>query len=291
MTAQRRATVLAVAGLAALAGTAACGLVIGLSDHEAYPAEGGTTDATQDQVTPVPESGSDGQPPEGGVDGGGDGDAQEGGGGPVCDAGACGDACVDLAADNANCGGCGIACDGSACYHGTCGGNDVAALTSGEAHACALLKAGEVWCWGADDQAQVLGPTGASSCPDGPCRAPTRIPGLPRTVQVSAGGDQTCALDADGGVWCWGTNANGGLGHPPSGDPTCATPDASVPCSAQAEKVVGLPGPAKGVASGQLGFACAIVGSNVYCWGDDSQAELGPLADGGPSPSPVLVVG
>jgi hypothetical protein len=288
MTSRRRAVVV-MAGLASLACTAACGLVIGLSDHEAYPAEGGTVDAAQ-ETTSSAESGQDATPGSDATDGGTGGDAFEGGG-PGCDGSLCADACVDLENDDTNCGGCGITCEASVCYRGTCGGRNVTGLTAGESHACILIRAGEVWCWGAEDQAQVLGATGAASCPEGPCRAPTRIPGLPRTVQVSAGGDQTCALDADGGVWCWGTNAKGGLGHDPTGDPTCATPDASLPCNAQAARVTGLPGPATSVSSGQLGFACAIVGTNVYCWGDDSTAELGPLADGGPSSNPVLVVG
>jgi alpha-tubulin suppressor-like RCC1 family protein len=63
-----------------------------------------------------------------------------------------------------------------------------------------------------------------------------------------------------------------------------------VPCNPQPAAVAGLPGAATAVTSGQTGFACALVGGGVYCWGDDSYAELGPAGDGGPSPSPQLVV-
>ncbi|HEY8087992.1 MAG TPA: hypothetical protein VIF09_09105, partial [Polyangiaceae bacterium] len=288
MNAPRRRAALLLVGAASLAGTAACGLVIGLSDHEAYPAEGGTGDATQETTTPEtggPETGGEAATAEAGDAGTDVTDA-----GPGCDGSVCGSACVDTQNDDNNCGGCNVTCDAGACYRGTCGGRQVTGITAGTSHACALLRAGDVWCWGADDQAQILGPTGAGSCPGGPCRAPTRIPGLPNAVQISAGGDQTCAVESKGGVWCWGANAKGGLGHGPGGDPTCTTADGGVACNPTPTKVAGL-APATSVSSGQIGFACALVGSTVYCWGDDSQGELGPVGDGGPSASPVIVAG
>ena len=281
-----RARLVGLAAVCAVAGTAACGLVIGLEDHEAYPAEGGV----------LPE----GSTPDGTMmtmDGGADGSDAKSEGGPleasaICEASMCGDACVDLQNDKNNCGTCNLACDASACYRATCGGGAVTQLTAGTEHACALLQAGDVWCWGADDQAQILGPGDASACPLGACRpAPARIPGLPNAVQISAGGAQTCAVDADGGVWCWGSNAGAGLGHAPGTDPTCTTAGgASVPCNAQPAAVVGLPGPATTVTSGQTSFACALVSGSVYCWGDDTYAELGPAGNGSPSPTPQLVL-
>jgi alpha-tubulin suppressor-like RCC1 family protein len=284
-----RTWLVGLAAVCALSATAACGLLIGLEDHEAYPAEGGVV---------VEASTHDGtMPTDGGTDAHGDGSvASDAGGDAIPEAGvsceaSCGDACVDLQSDNSNCGTCGFGCDGSSCYRATCGGATVTQLTAGTEHACALLQAGDVWCWGADDQAQILGPGDASACPLGACRpAPARIGGLPNAVQVSAGGDQTCALDADGGVWCWGSNAGAGLGHSPTTDPTCTVGDASVPCNAQPAAVAGLPGPATTVTSGQSSFACALVNGSVYCWGDDSYDELGPSGDGGPSPAPQLVL-
>lgn len=283
-----------LAGLAAvgvLAGTAACGLVIGLEDHEAYPAEGGVVGVEASTDGTMMDGGHEGATGDGMVVGDAKGDAVINDGGGGCEA-SCGDACVDLQSDNNNCGTCGVTCAASPCYRATCGGGAVAQLTAGTEHACALLQAGDVWCWGADDKGQILGPAGASACPLGPCRpTPARIPGLPNVVQISAGGDQTCALDPDGGVWCWGSNAGAGLGHSPTTDPMCTVGGATVPCNAQPAAVAGLPGPATSVTSGQSSFACALVsGGSVYCWGDDSYAELGPAGDGGPSPSPQLVI-
>jgi alpha-tubulin suppressor-like RCC1 family protein len=49
------------------------------------------------------------------------------------------------------------------------------------------------------------------------------VAGLPAViVQVAAGERRTCALDAGGGVWCWGCNDHGQLG---SG----STADSSIP--------------------------------------------------------------
>jgi alpha-tubulin suppressor-like RCC1 family protein len=289
-----RARLVGLAAVCALGGTAACGLLIGLEDHEAYPAEGGAGD---DAYT------SDGTA-DGGHDGGAASDAPADAlgdaagdalhdAGAVCEASLCGDACVDLQTDDSNCGKCGVACSAASCYRAKCGGNAVAQLTAGAEHACALLQAGDVWCWGADDQGQILGPADAATCPLGPCRPqPVAIPGLPNAVQISAAGDQTCAVDDDGGVWCWGSNAAGGLGHKATGDPTCTTPDASVPCNPQPTAVAGLPGPATSVASGGAGFACALVSTGVYCWGDDTYAELGPAGTiGVPSPTPQFATG
>jgi alpha-tubulin suppressor-like RCC1 family protein len=280
-----RARLVGLAAMCSLVGTAACGLLIGLEDHEAYPAEGGVS---QDG-TMTTDGQADGGNGDGSITGDAKGDALQEAGVP-CEA-SCGDACVDLQTDKNNCGVCGLACDAASCYRATCGGGTVAQLTAGTEHACALLQAGDVWCWGSDEQAQILGPGDASACPLGPCRpAPAHIPGLPNAVQISAGGNQTCALDADGGVWCWGANAGAGLGHSPTTDPTCTVGDADIPCNAQPAPVAGLPGPATAVTSGQSSFACALVSGSVYCWGDDSYAELGPAGDGGPSPTPQVVV-
>jgi alpha-tubulin suppressor-like RCC1 family protein len=276
----------AISALLGLTGTAACSLVIGLGDHEPYPAEGGVVEAsTPDSTT---DAGLDAHDAADVVI-----EAAPETSTTVCEAGVlCGDACVDLQTDESNCGTCGTSCEASTCYRATCAGDTVTQLTAGNGHACALMRAGDVWCWGADDQGQILGPADAAACPLGACRpSPVVIPGLPNAVQVSAGGNQTCAIDADGGVWCWGANPSAGLGHAPAGDPTCTTADASVPCNPQPTKVAGLPGPAAAVTSGQTSFACALVNTGVYCWGDDSYAQLGPAGSDASSPTPLFVTG
>jgi alpha-tubulin suppressor-like RCC1 family protein len=81
------------------------------------------------------------------------------------------------------------------------------AVAGGRAHTCALdgtLAPVDLKCFGANLHGQ-LG--GAGSLAD-----VTLLP--PRTgVAVTAGGDHTCAVTAEGGIQCWGVNDRGQLGR------------------------------------------------------------------------------
>lgn len=80
-------------------------------------------------------------------------------------------------------------------------------LRLGSAHACAIFS-GQVRCWGANEHGQVTTP-GASVVD-----LPRVVEGLEGTnwKQVATGERSTCALRADGNVYCWGDNSHGGLG-------------------------------------------------------------------------------
>jgi alpha-tubulin suppressor-like RCC1 family protein len=193
----------------------------------------------------------------------------------------------DTSSDPANCGACGNACDaGVSCYRGLCGGRQVTQVSAG-LHACAVVKAGTVFCWGSN----LFGETGSDpstqTCGSSPCiAAPTEVAGLQDVVEVRAGYYSACARKQDGTVWCWGQNQAGQLGHAPSsgGDQTCQ----SAPCNFVPTKV-GLAAPAKAIDVGNL-FACALETSgSLQCWGDDTYGELGSLVDGGSASTPVAV--
>ena len=78
----------------------------------------------------------------------------------------------------------------------------VVAVSAGLYHTCALRTDGTVSCWGKNDNGEMGdGTTTQRPVPV----APTGLDGL-RVVQVQAGGGQTCAATADGGLWCWGQN-------------------------------------------------------------------------------------
>jgi alpha-tubulin suppressor-like RCC1 family protein len=195
--------------------------------------------------------------------------------GPVCTDGS------DLASDPANCGACGNACTGVSCYRGVCGGMQVIQISAG-LHACALVKAGTVFCWGSN----LFGETGSNPSMQS-LSTPTEVPELRDVLEVRAGYYSTCARTQDGGVSCWGQNQAGQLGHPPAseGDQTCG----SAPCNLVPQPVLGLTTRATAIDVGDL-FACALdTSGTLRCWGDDTYGELGDVVDGGATSTPTAV--
>ncbi len=82
-----------------------------------------------------------------------------------------------------------------------------AAVAVGGAHACAIDDAGGVSCWGANDCGQLgTGDVGTDQ------NAPTAVPGLTGVTSLSLGTDFSCAIDAAGKLRCWGAGDSGQLG-------------------------------------------------------------------------------
>ncbi len=144
----------------------------------------------------------------------------------------------------------------------------VTAVTTGEAHSCALLSGGTVKCWGSNSDLQ-LGATATDASP-----TPVPVAGLAAGVTaIAAGTDNlgtghTCAL-AGGVVQCWGNNSSGELGRTTT-DFTDGVPG----------NVTGLSG-VGGVAVG-ASTTCTFASSNgaASCWGRDDEGELGDGHDG-----------
>jgi alpha-tubulin suppressor-like RCC1 family protein len=100
-------------------------------------------------------------------------------------------------------------------------------------------------------------------------------------TQIAGGGDHTCGLVLDDGVWCWGANNFGQLGN--GTDTASATPVA----------VAGLSGRGSGVTAITAGryFSCALTsGGAAMCWGADGDGQLGNAANTA-SNIPVAVSG
>jgi alpha-tubulin suppressor-like RCC1 family protein len=146
----------------------------------------------------------------------------------------------------------------------------VAAVAAGDYHTCALTSGGSVLCWGANFYGQLgIGATLAQT-------TPVTVTGLISGVAaISAGGNHTCAITAEGGVTCWGDQA--------------PTPTA----------VPGLGGRAMAVAAGYMHTCAAVVpeaaddeedGGTVRCWGANDTGQLGNGATS-PSTTPVEVPG
>jgi alpha-tubulin suppressor-like RCC1 family protein len=94
---------------------------------------------------------------------------------------------------------------------------NVEAVAAGNLHVCAVVG-GKVWCWGGDFE-HALGvdpPPDVCSLDDGSqigcAKSPHAVPGIDDVKSLALGLFHTCALRADGSVWCWGGNGYGQLG-------------------------------------------------------------------------------
>ncbi|MCL2544277.1 MAG: putative Ig domain-containing protein, partial [Nocardioidaceae bacterium] len=148
-------------------------------------------------------------------------------------------------------------------------------VSSGSTSSCGIRTAGSLWCWGMDARGQ-LG-TGSRTDTD----VPTRVGTATSWSQVSVGDGYACAVRTDGTVWCWGSSTSGQLGN--GVDVNDPTKDVLAP------RQVGAGTNWAQVSAGG-GHTCAVTtAGTAWCWGQNSNGELG---DGSISPdvtSPVQV--
>lgn len=137
------------------------------------------------------------------------------------------------------------------------GGLRFVSLSAGYFHACGLTSSGDAYCWGRNAEGQ-LG--------DGTTQASAIPVSIGTFAQISAGQWATCAIMTGGNAYCWGYNGYGQLGNAKTPLTLAANP---LPLSV----------------SGGLSFSaistgyyhtCGITTRGVaYCWGDNSEGELG----------------
>lgn len=82
-------------------------------------------------------------------------------------------------------------------------------LSAGWDHNCAITSAGQLWCWGENDEGQ-LGQLDDQSAPGISRTQPTRLGSELDWVMVSGGQGHTCGLRGDS-LFCWGRNTQGQL--------------------------------------------------------------------------------
>lgn len=147
----------------------------------------------------------------------------------------------------------------------------IADVVAGYDRSCAIARDGQVYCWGMG----LWGVLGVA--PDEPCdcaRSPVKVPGLDSTRALALGSFFSCALKADGTVWCWGSNKEGARGQGnyderPGWDKH--DKDAVEP----PVKVRNLTGIVE-IAAGSM-HVCALGASRrrLWCWGLNNEGQLG----------------
>jgi alpha-tubulin suppressor-like RCC1 family protein len=148
-------------------------------------------------------------------------------------------------------------------------------IGAGRSHTCGIASGGAVTCWGSNESKQL----GANS--DVRRTTPRTVDGLASGgVQVTAEDGFSCALTAQGGVKCWGTNYFNALG------------DSTIQKQLAAADRLGLTSGVQAIDVG-LGHLCALTtGGGLKCVGAD---YFGQLGNGGPTSSssanPVDVTG
>jgi alpha-tubulin suppressor-like RCC1 family protein len=139
---------------------------------------------------------------------------------------------------------------------------NVAAVSVGRSHGCALITDGTMRCWGLNASGQ-LGDNSTTTRLTAVVVVPvTGGGGLQNIAEIAAGHDHTCARLASGSQLCWGLNDQGQLGNN-----TIANQSRPVTVSSLTQ--------IKTIAAGGKHSCAAPDAEATQCWGDNSQGQLG----------------
>jgi len=156
----------------------------------------------------------------------------------------------------------------------------------GTTHTCAISNDHVGKCWGSDRKGQ-LGDGVAGDARS----TPMNVSGLGRGTAITSGAEHSCAILEDRTVACWGDNELGQLGAG-SRAASSATPlkvgwpppnPPVIPPSP--ERLVDV----VSIAAGDAHTCASRNNGDVWCWGNNTSAELGIPQTGGFAISPVLV--
>jgi alpha-tubulin suppressor-like RCC1 family protein len=155
------------------------------------------------------------------------------------------------------------------------GDHRFAQLSAGSYTICGVTPAGAAHCWGNG----ALGDGGYR--PYGqPGSAPVAVSGGLVFATVAAGSDVACGITTAGTAYCWG-----GYHTAAAGDGAPAGTPRLVPQRVASDLQF------RTIAAGD-NHACAVaVSGSAYCWGGNTQGELGAGTTGPPAAQPRLVAG
>ena len=146
---------------------------------------------------------------------------------------------------------------------GVLSGKTVTAISAGSSHTCAIAD-NAAYCWGLG----TVGRLGNNSTTQSLVPVAVDTSGVlsGKTVtRISTGDTHSCAI-ADTAAYCWGSGANGRIGH------NLATLSL-VPVAVSTAGV--LSGKTVTAISAGSSHTCAIAGGSAYCWGINTNGRLG----------------
>jgi alpha-tubulin suppressor-like RCC1 family protein len=113
-------------------------------------------------------------------------------------------------------------------------------------------------------------------CDGGEWEGWSDCPGPDEVIHVEAGNEHTCALRADGTVWCWGFNRQAATG--PVTGATCPERNGH-PCDL-VPKQIELPLAAHALTVGDTHACVRLIDDSVLCWGHNPDNRLGARSQG-----------
>lgn len=176
----------------------------------------------------------------------------------------------------------------------------IIAISAGRLHTCALAVVREttfmtpnskVECWGYNGSGQLGNGTTLNSS------VPVWAGGVSLVQSISANGDHSCALLANGTLKCWGDNASGQVGDGTVGVVSGAPPVytngiKSTPASVPGVTISGSTNSGRLASLGYQHTCVALADGTVKCWGNDWRSQLGNGSfTGALPPNPAIVAG
>ena len=159
-------------------------------------------------------------------------------------------------------------------------GNMSTDSASGVEETCGIVNR-HTWCWGSGGNGRLgNGTTSTSLVPVKVTRQPGQLEGRIDT-SVAVGNGSACTI-ASGKAFCWGWNYAGKLGNNSTTDSSVAVPVATT---------TGMNVQLKQIVTG-LTHTCALSeAGDVYCWGENTEGQLGIGTISASSLTPVRVRG
>lgn len=168
---------------------------------------------------------------------------------------------------------------------GVLAGKRIVKISAGKGHTCAIANDGKAYCWGANisSDGNVIGQLGSNSTDIySPVPVAVNTSGVlsgKTIIDITAGVSHTCAVANNRKVYCWGSNILGVLGNNSIPvDFTNSNARSLVPVAVGA----GTEFNSQSIQAIDAGdnHTCALTTSHrVYCWGFDTQGQLGDAED------------